>query len=284
MNDSKAIEMPEFAQYCKFYESKPADSTGDGSATWYARAANFVVGYTLFENSTILARRGHADEYFMLLFGGNATVEADGKEIYLPGRSVSIIPPGDSLIKVENGPGQIVRIFTLSSPDLVELCMNRDKYRDSHWIIGKDVKPINGYAVRTYEMDSYPFSAERLGRIFITGELMINVLYHRTQRRDVTMMSPHSHDDFEQGSLALSGTFVHHIRTPWGKDMTAWRADEHEVCAAPSLAIIPPKAVHTSQDIGAGVTQLIDIFGPPREDFLKKGWVLNADEYLIEAL
>jgi hypothetical protein len=97
-------------------------------------------------------------------------------------------------------------------------------------------------------------------------------------------MSPHVHADFEQASLCLDGSFVHHIRWPWGTDQRQWRADEHEICAGPSLAVIPPGTVHTSQQVGTGINQLVDIFVPPRADFsAMDGWVLNASDYPVLA-
>jgi hypothetical protein len=70
------------------------------------------------------------------------------------------------------------------------------------------------------------------------------------------------------------------MRSPWGRDMTVWREDEHYEIGAPSVTIIPPLEIHTSQSVGPELNQLIDIFAPPRVDFsLTPGKVTNADEY-----
>ena len=73
-----------------------------------------------------------------------------------------------------------------------------------------------------------------------------------------------------------------HIRTPWGSDANQWRDDEHIEASADSLLIIPPELLHTTEGVGVGRHILIDVFAPPRDDFIAKGWVHNAGDYVAQ--
>ncbi|MFF7635909.1 hypothetical protein ACFZB9_22595 [Kitasatospora sp. NPDC008050] len=120
-----------------------------------------------------------------------------------------------------------------------------------------------------------PDEEGRLGRIFRTASLMVNWFPVHQGPRDTERLSPHSHEDFEQMSVTLVGNHVHHLRVPWTPRMSEWRDDEHVRVGSPSMTLIPPTVVHTTRAVGAGPHTLIDVFAPPREDFLAKGWGLE---------
>lgn len=270
------------ADYGKFYETPPVESS-EFLKTWWFRGQNFYISYSEAKDGGVLVRENQTDEYVLLLQDeeSKAIVKWGDKETVVDGFSIAILPPGDSEIKIVRG-GKVVRLFSSANEDLEELAINKESYREPHpntALFKPWPEPVDGYKVRVYSLD-IPKEEGRFGRIFRCSTFMVNVLDPNVGPRDPSKMSPHSHDDFEQCSLAIEGEFVHHLRWPWITDMAKWREDDHEHCASPSVAVIPARAIHTTQAIGNGINQLVDIFCPPREDFsLQKGWVLNADEY-----
>ena len=220
----------------------------------------------------------------LLPSGVNAQIEAGSESITAAGDSLTIVPPGSSRITLRNA-GYFVRICSEPGDGFADRASNKSHLR------GRRAGACADRAVARSGrgLSAAPLSARRDGqpdpsplkmRLFRSTNLMINVFLPWPQPRDETKLSPHAHDDFEQISLALEGTFAHHLRYPWTPDKTTWRDDEHVVFGSPSLLVIPARVIHTSHNIGDDVARLVDIFAPPRLDFSRRdGFVLNANDY-----
>jgi hypothetical protein len=267
-------------QQACFYEQEPQvdDVTGQ---SWLHRAHNFLVACSTAAIGGRFERSNQVDEYCALFPTTGGRVTWNGETIDVPGFSIVFIPPGDSAVDMPEG-GTLVRVFSTRSDDLNEKCGNArgyDQPRSHIPAFQPWPTPVGGWKIRTYSLD-VPAEEGRFGRIFRCTTLMINVLEPFEGPRDPSKMSPHHHDDFEQGSLALTGEFSHYLRWPWTSDMADWRDDQTLDMGAPSMLVIPPPVIHTTRASGAGSNFLVDIFGPPRMDFSNKpGWVLNADDY-----
>jgi hypothetical protein len=269
------------AEYALFGQSEPQIDDANGRS-WFARGQNFIVAYTEAKPGGTFARSGQIDEYVLLIEARepHAMVSAGGETVEVPGAHIVIVPPGDSSIIFPDG-GAFVRLFTTASEDLVALCSNKDAYAHPHPHIPplrRWPDPPAGFRIRSYSLDVPPQEG-RFGRIWRCTTFMVNV-FEPVGPRDTTKLSPHHHDDFEQCSLAVSGSYIHHLRWPWTANEAHWREDDHMVCPAPSIAVIPPLSIHTSASIAPENNVLVDIFSPPRRDFSEMpGWVLNADDY-----
>lgn len=265
-----------------FYEMEP-QTTAPGVRTWITRGQNFIIAYSDCEAGVRLDRAGQPDEYVVLLpeADTSVTISAGGESVAVPGFSIAFVPPGDSSVEV-TAKGPVYRLFSPKAEDIAALASNASAYGGEH----PNVPPFQpwpdppgGFKIRHYSLD-VPQEAGRFGRIFRCTTFMVNYLDARVGPRPPTNVSPHHHDDFEQCSLAVAGTFTHHLRWPWTTDMTKWREDEHLFCASPSVCVIPPPSIHTTTAESDDLNQLVDIFAPPRMDFSQKaGWVLNADDY-----
>ncbi|MFD6566913.1 hypothetical protein [Micromonospora profundi] len=270
------------AQWIEFHSLPPTVLGRNGSTTWIARAANLVIAYTEARAGDVFTRAAQPDEYAVLMYSSSApvTVSAAGRTESVSEEAFVVVPPGDSEIRVD-GDGTLIRLFSSRAEDLCASAVNAAAYAEPDERVAPLQPwpdPVGGFALRVYRLADTPIAEGRFGRIFRTTNLMVNFLAEEPKPRDVRKLSPHHHDDFEQVSLAVKGRFMHHIRYPWGPDSTRWRPDESREIATPSICVIPPPTVHTTQGVGPH-QQLIDIFSPPREDFSASGWVLNADDY-----
>jgi len=270
-----------------YHESDP--QVVDAKAkTWITRGGNFAVCYSEVQPGAVLERADNAEEYMVILppDGTTATIEAGGETIEAGADSLTIVPPGPSKINATSA-GVIVRIISKAETDIMAQAGNAAVYADG----GPELAPpdlwpapYDGYKLRHYKLADYADpNGERIQpRCFRSTNMMVNLFVHYKTRRDTKALSPHWHDDFEQASLTLNGTWVHHMRYNWGSDLADWKADEHGEMTTPSVIIIPARAIHTSQDVGTDgpESSLYDIFCPPRMDFAgKPGFVINEDEY-----
>lgn len=270
------------ASYGRFYAETPA-LEGDNVRTWLARGQNLIVAYSRVSAGGILSREGQVDEYAVVLPDSGLSVEitAGSQVETATGPCVAFVPPGDSRVRAL-GDGDVYRLITTRATDLAARCSNAADYATPDPNVPELVSwpdPPGGWRIRVYAGD-VPAQPGRFGRLYRCSTLMVNLTSGRPGPRDPADLSPHHHDDFEQYSIATAGAFIHHLRWPWTGNSAHWLDDQHEICAAPSVAVIPPPATHTSQGTAQGLNRLLDAFCPPRRDFsAREGWVLNAADY-----
>jgi len=272
------------AAYADFSTIAPDEVSTAGSQTWVVRAQNVVLAHTSAVAGDSLGNTDLTGEMAVILpsASSSARFETTASSREVTGPALVVVPPGHSEITATTT-GAIVRLVESSEDGWATRASNAESYAEPHprvTPLQRWPEPTDGNVLRVYPLDGIAEDPSRFGRIFRTRSFMVNFLLPNEGPRDPAKLSPHTHEDFEQCSLALVGEFVHHIRTPWGADCGRWVADEHQQMGSPSVAIIPPPTVHTTEASGAGMNWLVDIFSPPRVDFSSKpGWVLNAGDY-----
>jgi hypothetical protein len=261
--------------------SPPDLIEADGAPSWVTRGGNFVVAITRVSAGTTLATPALTHEHMVLLPDTAARFETGAEMRDVARDHLVILPPAASTLTA-SGPGWIVRCYTAAHTALAARAANAADYtrpRDDVAPLRPWPDPPGGYRLRAYDLAEADALADK-NRCYRSATLMLNVLRPRFAPRDPRALSPHAHEDFEQGSIGISGRFIHHLRTPWGPDQTLWRADAARETGSPSVTVIPPRIIHTTRNIGPQTALLADLFCPPRRDFSEQpGMVKNAADY-----
>jgi hypothetical protein len=254
-----------------------------GGRHWLMRAHNFSVEWIELA-ATALAFESAFESLLIVEAGVVELASAPEPSLPagVPARSVAIVPAGRHRLSAPGGArcaliasdrGDIAGRRVLNSagcePPDPRVLPAGQPYRRRRPAEGVQVLPLAAIMASP--------DKPRL-KMLQTQTLSLNLVEYEGPR-DRAELSPHSHASFEQGSLAIAGDFVHHLRVPWGSDAGLWREDEHLQAPSPSLLVVPVEMIHTTEGVGAGRHFLVDVFSPPRADFIGKGWVFNAADY-----
>jgi mannose-6-phosphate isomerase-like protein (cupin superfamily) len=253
-----------------------------GEHSWLYRAQNFVVDVSWIAEGGSSESGDLPDEH-ALLVPRNTSVEvsAGAETLTVQGPAFVVVPPGESRVLGREA-GFVVRVYSSRASELVARAHNGASYDVANFAVAA-LPPVNSLgvskAIRVHPVSDIETEPGRFGRIYRTSSLLVNWFEPEEGPRDTDHLTPHSHEDFEQASVTLEGDYVHHVRQPWTERLRDWRSDEHVQISSPSVTIIPPGNIHTTRAVGEGTHQLIDVFAPPRQDFIDRGWVLNQSDY-----
>jgi hypothetical protein len=251
-----------------------------------ARAQNFIVEqvFGMDGEETTFAS---SEELILLLpdGGGRLTGSASGGSVgatEISERGIVIVPPGTHTFRFA-GDGRLMILATDRTDLDDDTIANAAEYAEPDPRVAPIGTPFRRVAgageAQVLPIAAVPYPATNPRLKFVQSATMSINWVEYDEPRDRTALSPHAHDDLEQGSLAIDGQFLHHLRTPWGKNANLWREDVHIDAGPSSLLIVPPEIIHTTEGVGSGHHLLIDIFAPPRRDFIAKDWVFNAGDY-----
>lgn len=250
-----------------------------------ARGQNFDVTLAHARTGSGSLDVSSSDELIVIVQYASVSITGtDEAHTVLP-RSVSILPAGSWRLELSKGSQCTVLRSVREARSTSYINANDYTQLDSRAVgVGAPCPRVHdGHRIRSMEIDAVKASKDKPRlKMLRSSTLSINWVEYEGAR-DRTALSPHAHSSFEQGSLALSGEFVHHLRVAWSENADIWQDDRHPRMGSPSLLVVPVGMIHTSEGVGSGRHLLIDIFSPPRTDFIEKGWVFNADDYTVPA-
>jgi hypothetical protein len=214
---------------------------------------------------------------------GRLRIAAEGAPVTeVAAHSVAILAPGRYAVSGE--PASLCAVIASQRADIAgRRVLNAQAYDEPDTRIAPAGRPYRrkqrSGAVEVLDIGAVMASKDKPRlKMLQTETLSINIVEYEGPRNRAEL-SPHSHDAFEQGSLAIAGNFVHHLRAPWGADAGQWHDDEHLQAASPSLLVVPVEMIHTTEGVGPGHHFLVDVFSPPRGDFIANRWVANSGDY-----
>jgi hypothetical protein len=266
------------------FSSTPPETLG-GRKHWLMRGQNFWLEWIELSGSTSSFGVQSDDELLVIAHAGALRIEAANgarPPVEVPAHSVAILPPGHYAISGE--PSARCGVLASHRPDAAgRRVLGAEAYATPDPRVKPTGKPYRRKnptgEILVLDIGQVMASKDKPRlKMLQTETLSINIVEYAGPRNRAEL-SPHSHASFEQGSLAIAGDYVHHLRVYWGSDAGQWRDDEHLLAPSPSLLIVPVEMIHTTEGIGEGHHFLVDLFSPPRTDFIGKGWVANAADY-----
>ena len=245
------------------------------------RGKTFLVEWCEAKGDEATIIRNLEDEVIAVFPRTGGTVTAGETSTAISGRTIVIIPPGDVAIRCDQEGGTVILLSPLRGKAPDDPVLNSADYLD-HGDEGMlTVAPPSGKPrpLQVIPVDRIVAPTDKPRLKIVRSETLSVSWIEYEGVRDRTQLSPHDHADFEQGSLAIEGSYIHHLRVPWRANATLWRDDLHLFATPQSLCVIPPQMIHTTEGEGDGNHILLDIFAPVRADFAGKGWIFNNPDY-----
>lgn len=259
------------------FSSLPAEMQGR-QRRWLMRAQNFTCEW--FDCADDDADFTFESRYETLLLAVSGRLRLEGTAV--PADAFAILPAGRHVVAGDAGAIGLL-IASQRADTTGRRMLNADSYAHPDARIAPTGHPFRRKQPLA-KPQVLPIAAVMASpdkprlKMLQTETLSINIVDY-SGPRDRTALSPHSHGEFEQASFAVHGSFVHHLRTPWGSNADQWREDEHVHAPSPSMVVVPVEVIHTTEGLGDGRHLLLDVFSPPRFDFIANGWVFNASDY-----